>query len=254
MRSNTYPDNYVELLVHNPADPEYGKQLAPGETPPGGWSIDGTRITREEIGRLRAAGEDKRPIIWQGQKCWKTQHGQATIAWHLESPGRAWNVLLPDGRRAKALRGWWFPVLWRRTADTLPLKYQWGKLDIREDDVTFTDVPTPSYEPPVFEDKPNLEMDLAKDSAFVAELADVKFALAVWSLLYPNCRVRLDGEENGEYLGRDRAAWLVAGLRGLGEDTSDFKFWDATVPNVELYALRDKVSAHLLRLGWRRPG
>ena len=89
------------------------------------------------------------------------------------------------------------------------MKYQWGKLDIGDDDVTFADVSLPRYAPPVLEGKANLEMDLANDAAFVGELADLKFAIAAWGALYWGDYARLDGELNGQYIGRDGAAWLV---------------------------------------------
>ena len=171
------------------------------------------------------------------------------LAWSSGWPDRAWNVRLADGRRVKAVQGWLFGKLWRRTADQPPAKYQWGKVEIGDADVVFTDVPTPQYEPPVTEGKPNLAMDLARDAAFVSDLADVRFAIATWQILYQGDCVRLDGEENGEYLGRDGVAWLIAGLRGLGEDAPDFKFWE--VSQTEWGVFAPKIEAHLRRLGWR---
>jgi hypothetical protein len=251
MPDTTYPENFVEARVRDPNDVEYGMLLTRGEMPPGGPSVDGVLLTDEEV-RAHRAARDRRTIVWRGPHWWRTQHGQALVAWHLGYPARAWNVRLSDGHRVRALKGWTFPTLWRRTVDAPPIKYQWGKLEIGDDDVTFKDVPTPRYEPPVLEGKPNLEMDLANDAAFVGELADIKFALAAWASLYWDNYVRVGGEENGRYIGRDAAAELVAGLRGLGEDGSDFKNWYETMPRVELDALLARVREDLLRLGWRR--
>ncbi len=64
--------------------------------------------------------------------------------------------------------------------------------------------------------------------------------------------VRLDGGRSGDrHMDRDRAARLVAGLRGVGEELGDFQYWDQTIPMAELRALRDKVREHLHRIGWR---
>jgi hypothetical protein len=254
MFPSEYPENFVEHLVRDSNDTKYGQLLAPGERSPGGSTIDGVRIPPDELlARTLAMARTKmqRPITWQGPINWRTQHGHATLAWHCGNPNRAWNALLADGRRVKAAKLLHGP-LWRRTADGPPKKYQWGELKITDGDVVFTDVGNSSYEPPVFEGKPNLESDLAANAAFVGELADIPFALAAVAEFNQGDYVRIDGEQNADqYFRRDEAAYMVAGLRGVGEELSDFDHWDVIVPQAEMTALRAKVRAHLRRMGWR---
>ena len=97
--------------------------------------------------------------------------------------------------------------MWRRTADGPPKKYQWGKLEITADNVVFHDLDAPRSEPPAFDDKPNLERDLATDPAFVSALADADFALAFVAEMNQIDYVRLDSGFGGNrYMGRDGAA------------------------------------------------
>jgi hypothetical protein len=134
-------------------------------------------------------------------------------------PRGAWSTLLADGRRVKVSKLHYGP-LWRRTADGPPKTYQWGELEITDGDVVFTDVDTPRYEPPVFEGKPSLERDLAKNPAFVSDLADVKFALAFAAEMNQVDYVRFDGGKNGDpYIGRDGTSSAGANLRGVGEES-----------------------------------
>jgi hypothetical protein len=254
MSPETYPVNFIEHLVRDPDDLRYGELLAAAEPLPGGPTIDEVRIAPDEVlprALAAARAKIKQPITWQGPNRWRTRHGKAIIAWNFGKPSGAWNTLLADGRRVKASKLHYGP-LWRRTADGPPKAYQWGELKITDGDVVFTDIDTPRYEPPVFEGKPNLERDLATSPAFVSELAHVNFALAVVAEMNQVDYVRVGGEKNGNpYIGRDEAALLVANLRGLGEELSDFAYWDAIVPEAELMALRDSVCLHLRRIGWR---
>jgi hypothetical protein len=255
MSVSEYPENFIEHLIRDPNDPKYGELLAPREPLPGGSTINGVRIPPDEVlARALAMAQakiKKQPITWQGPSRWRTQHGQAMVAWHFGEPNGAWNTLLADGRRMKAAKLHYGP-LWRRTANSPPKKYQWGELEITDSDVVFADVDTPRYEPPLFEGKPSLERDLATSPAFVSELVHVNFALAFVAEMNQQDYIRLDGEKNGDrHFGRDEAALLVANLRGVGEELSDFAYWDAIVPQAELTALRAKVRAHLRRMGWR---
>lgn len=260
MSAETYPEDMIEYLVRDPSDLEYGELLAPGEPLPGGWSIEGVRTLLDDeelLARALAAARAKvklPPTTWQGSMRWRTQHGPAIVAWSLGKPREAWNVRLADDRRVKALKihdG--SPKLWRRTADQPPRKYQTGEVEITDIDVVFIDVDDRRrYEPPAFGDKPNLERDLATDPVFVSALADTNFALAVVAEMNQINYVRLDGGKSDDrHMDRDRAAHLVAGLRGIGEELGDFQYWDQTIPMAELRALRDKVRERLHHIGWR---
>lgn len=260
MSAQTYPENMIEHQVRDPSDPEYGEVPVPGEPVPGGWTCEGARIhwdDNEMLARALAAAKAKvklPPTTWQGPHSWRTRHGPAIVAWLLGKPKWAWNVRLPDHRRVKALKiDLGGPKLWRRTSDQPSRKYQTGEVEITDSDVLFKDVAdTRRYEPPAFDDKPDLERDLATDPAFISAVADTNFALAFVAEMSQVDYVRLEtGNGGGLYMGRDAAAHLVASLRGLGEELGDFQYWDQTIPIGELDALRDKVQEHLHRIGWR---
>lgn len=258
MPAEKYPENMIEHLVRDPSDSEYGELISLKDPLPGGWFIDGARTPLNDdelLARALAAVRDKvrlAPTIWQGPMCWRTQHGPAIVSWLLGKPRQAWNVRLADARRTKALKKN-YGMLWRRTADDPPRKYQTGKVEITENDVAFIDVDDPSpYEPPAVDGAPTLGSDLASDPAFVNALTNADFALAVVAEMSQVDYVRLDGGRTDYYyFRRDEAACLVAGLRGQGEEMEDFQYWDQMIPTAELNMLRDEVRKHLRRIGWR---
>jgi hypothetical protein len=221
-----YPDDYVEYLSQRW---DGVRILDPGEPAPGQY----------ENG------------VWKGPLEWRTRRGPAIIGWRSGHPDYVWNASLTEGRRVKAAPGWLVGG-WRRRADRPPLKYQWGHIDIREDDVVFTDGPNPTYVPPQGDgDEPNIAFDVANDADFVAELRDIRFAIAAWHMLYHADGWMKANSEVGGYLGRDGSAALVAGMRGLGEDAPDFKFWDVPPGEPDAETLFRRAKAHFHRLGWR---
>jgi hypothetical protein len=221
-----YPDDYVEYVGMNW---ERARILDPGELPPG-KAVNG---------------------VWKGLVEWRTKHGQAVVLWRGGHPAYVWNARLADERRVKADRGWLVRG-WRRSADRPPLKYQWGQIDICEDEVVFTDGPNPTYVPPKESNKPNIGLDLANDADFVSELQDIRFAIAAWHMLYhADGWMKAKNQDSDGYLGRDGSAALIAGMRGLGEDAPDFKFWDVPPGEPDAETLFRRAEAHFHRLGWR---
>jgi hypothetical protein len=141
------------------------------------------------------------------------------VVWSLGRPTSAYAVRYPDGSRGKVEH-----VLdhgYRRHA-TGPKRWIYGTIDVRPDDVLFTDGATqPAYTPPALSDKPDLEAELARDEAFLTALKDDRFARAVY-VVFRN-RDFLKGHDHRRWLCGDRqAARLVAHLRDLGESYQDY--------------------------------
>lgn len=156
------------------SDPRYDSlpYLAPGAEPPGGW-VEGR---------------------WKGEVSWRTHHGQAVIRWPLGRPQAVWDVRLPDESRGDVInmldRGW-------RRPSTGPRRWVQGSVDIRPDDVVFTDseqtsLPLPSLPPGA---EPDIEPELAHDAAFVADLRDLRFAMVAHAAL------------TGEFVKEGRSEW-----------------------------------------------
>jgi hypothetical protein len=218
-----YPDDYVEALCKRLAGDKAGPLLASSEVEP--------EVT-----------------IQKGQ--WRTRHGKAILGWDQRHAVAALNVLLPSGHRVSAARGF-LRKEWRRRSDKPPLLYQWGTLDVSDNEIRFIDGAAPTYRPSPVGELPDMEADLAHDKSFISDLKDLGFAIAAWNMLnHGDGWIHADGREGNDYLGKDGSARLIAGLRGLGEDVCDFKFWDP--PRGELGdILICKVLDHLNRLGWR---
>lgn len=154
-----------------------------------------------------------------GQMGWRSRHGTAVVRWQVGHPVEVRSAAYPDGSRGDVDQ-----VLdhgYRRRA-TGPRRWVYGNIDIRADDVIFTDrTEQPSYMPPALTDTPDLEADLARDDAFLGALKNDLFAQVV------NCifrdRTFLKNEDERDWTCGDRqAAHLVADLRGLGESYQDY--------------------------------
>jgi hypothetical protein len=97
----------------------------------------------------------------------------------------------------------------------------YGRIDIRPDDVIFIDGDQPVYQPPPQGEVPNLEADLARDSAFLADIRDDRFTLAVLKVF--DSRSFYKGQYPRVWsCGLPRCAGLVADLRGRGEIYIDY--------------------------------
>lgn len=177
--------------------------LAPGAVPPGRWIPD----------PKGGAGRN-----WQGTSGWRTRHGQAVIRWDLGRPIAASNALLPGGERGD-VSSTLDHGLRRRSHG--PRRWIYGTIDIRSDDVVFTDNDVqPSYEAPIGDDA-NFERDLAHDHAFLDDLKDDHFAFTVYRVMMNRAFVR--ASDLALWTCGDRqAARLVAGLRDFGESYQDF--------------------------------
>jgi hypothetical protein len=97
----------------------------------------------------------------------------------------------------------------------------YGRIDILSDDVIFIDGDQPIYQPPPQGEVPNLEADLARDPAFLADIKDDRFTLAVLNV-FEN-RSFYKGQDPRTWLcGSRQSAGLVADLRGRGESYQDY--------------------------------
>jgi hypothetical protein len=168
-------------------------------------------------GRYVPSGRPGGMLKWQGQSGWRTRHGRAVVMWHRGKPMKVEDALYPDGSRGEARDTLDHGFRRRASGDRL---WIYGRVDVQPDDVSFIDGDQPIYQPPPQSEVPDLEADLARDSAFLAALKDDRFALAVLKVI----------ENHDFYKGQDTRSWgcgssgaasLVANLRGLGESYHD---------------------------------
>jgi hypothetical protein len=97
-----------------------------------------------------------------------------------------------------------------------------GTIDIQPNDVLFVDgSQPPAYKPPEQNEVPDLETDLARDSKFLDDLQDDRFARAVYTVFY-NRTFYKGADERSWTCGTRKAARLVRDLRGLGESYQDW--------------------------------
>lgn len=156
---------------------------------------------------------------WEGATGWRTRHGDAVVRWSLGNPRDVTGARMPDGKRGDIEH-----VLDHgfRRRGTGARRWIYGTIDIRPNEVAFTDAPMqPAYTPPPPGDEPNLERTLAGDPAFLAALRDDRFAQATYIVLKDHEFVRLS--DLGTWSCGDRqAARIVADLRGVGESYQDY--------------------------------
>jgi hypothetical protein len=183
---------------------------------------------------------------WIEKLGWRTRHGKAIVLWSLGKPSRVTHALYPDGTRGEVQstqdRG-------HRRRSNGPLRWLYGTIDVRADDVIFVDTPEqPRYTPPPLTDAPNLEAELARDAPFLQSLGDDRFARTTY-WVFRN-REFLKGDDERRWICGDRsAARLVRDLRGLGESYQDYFPWtkvDGIWPddrNLEEARLRKAIDA-----------
>jgi len=179
---------------------------------------------------------------WDGQTHWSTRHGDAVVRWSLGEPCRIDFALYPDRTRGVVQKNGY--GRWRRLAVNAR-NWIHGTIQIKADDVTFSDGEQPIYKPPQRTSVPNLEADLAHDAEFLEALQDDGFADATYEVLKQHQFYK--GELWGWPAGNGIAARLVADLRGLGECFSDWDPWGGTRNESRLRS----VHQHLARIGWR---
>lgn len=155
---------------------------------------------------------------WEGQRGWRTRHGDAVVQWDTGNPSRVWGVLAPDGSRTETKTTLDFG--WRRRVGG-PRRWIYGKIDVRPNDVIFIDGEQPIYTPPPQTERPDLEADLARDPAFLEAIRDDQFARAVYRV-FMNRTFYKETDERSWLCGDRQAARLVRDLRGLGESYHDF--------------------------------
>jgi hypothetical protein len=179
---------------------------------------------------------------WDGQGHWSTRHGDAVVRWSLGEPFRIDFALYPDRTRGVVQKNG--HGRWRRLAMNAR-NWIHGTIQIKADDVTFSDGEQPIYKPPQRTSVPNLEADLAHDAEFLEALQDDGFADATYEVLKQHQFYK--GELRGWKAGSGRAAELVANLRGLGESFSDWKPYGGGRNPSRLRSVHE----HLVRIGWR---
>jgi hypothetical protein len=155
---------------------------------------------------------------WVEEPHWSTRHGAAIVRWSLGNAIRVESARYPDGSRGVAEHKLDFG--WRRRASD---DRHWihGRVDIQPADVAFIDGTQPVYSPPKDDGVPNLEAELARDTEFLREIQDDRFANAVYVVL--RNRTFYKGSDGRAWACGDRqAARLVRDLRGLGESYQDW--------------------------------
>jgi hypothetical protein len=155
---------------------------------------------------------------WLSDMGWRTSHGPVVIWWSLGRPFRAESALYPDGSRGVAENT--LDIGWRRKAAD-GRRWIRGTIEISPNDVAFTDGEQPVYVPPQPTDRPDLEVDLARDTEFLNALQDDRFANAVYSVLQN--RNLYKGQNQTKWSGGNRdTARMLRDLRGLGESYQDW--------------------------------
>jgi hypothetical protein len=180
----------------------------------------------------------------------RTRHGVAVMHWscfrQAPSPNHARKALLPDGTRGDVQSR--TTGRWRRKGHGGRL---WiiGDVDIREDDVVFTDAASQdrTYELPSAD---CLERDLALHRPFVDALADDKFAAVAHSMLAHLEWMRIGAREVGWF---ESLHDMIACLRNKGEDYLDYKLADyqVTLTDAEKATHARRMNEIMRSLGWR---
>jgi hypothetical protein len=220
--ANTLPD-----AEHQASLDENLPYIEQGAEPPGRWVPDAL-----------IPGAQK----WDGQTLWSTRHGDAVVRWSLGCPVRIDFASYPDRTRGVVIENGY--GRWRRLAVN-GRNWVHGTIEIKVDDVTFSDGEQPIYTPPQKTAIPNLEADVAHDAGFLDALQDDDFANAAYTVLKTQRFYK--GELRGWKAGSGRAAELVANLRGLGESFSDWKPYGGSRDESYLRSVHE----HLARIGWR---
>ncbi|MDB5601531.1 MAG: hypothetical protein JWN71_3575 [Xanthobacteraceae bacterium] len=216
----------------------------PNASHPGQWIID-----------------DKIPggRKWEGQRTWRTRIGLATICWECGSPSTdAWNVRLPDGRRADVRQSaviWQKSYAWRRRA-VPPLVWAYGTLQLHDSDIEFIDLDEqPSYSAPPLADIPMIEAELARSSEFIADLQDDAFAMMAFHHLSQLEWMKIGHREYHAFNGSGEVAHMIAGLRRKGETYIDVEFALSGRDKPPKITRPDYYAAllqwHLKKIGWR---
>jgi hypothetical protein len=180
----------------------------------------------------------------------RTRHGAAVVYWDCfglaPSPNRARRALLPDGTRGDVQSR--TTGRWRREGRGDKL-WMIGDVDIRVDDVIFTDAASQDrkYELPSAD---CLERELALHRPFVEALADDKFAAVAHSMLGQLEWMRIGARETGWF---DSLHDMIASLRNKGEDYLDYKLggYSVTLTDAEKVAHARRMNQIMRSLGWR---
>jgi hypothetical protein len=192
---------------------------------------------------------------WEGQRKWRSRIGPAVVCWECGSPTwKAWNVRMPDGTRQHVRPSM---LQWRRRAEP-PAVWTYGRLVLHPDDVEFVDhEEQPHYAPPEQNELPNLEAELARLPAFVADLQDDAFALTAFFLLAKREWMKVGYRDVETFSGESELAGMIAGLRGKGEIYLDVR--SETLSGRERKFRRSvfsqdriqRLHRHLATIGWR---
>jgi hypothetical protein len=172
----------------------------------------------EPPGRYAPTPQMHGVMTWSGQSGWRTRHGPVVVWWNLGKAFKAESVHYRDGTRGIAQHT--LDYGWRRQA-TDGRRWIHGEIEIRPDDVVFTDGTQPVYTPPQATDGPNLEAELACDAEFLNALQGDRFANAVY-VVFRNRTFYKGVDERSWSCGDRQAARLVRDLRGLGESYQDW--------------------------------
>jgi len=160
----------------------------------------------------------ERLVLPQERVRWRTRHGLATVAWLFNFPQLVWAALCVDGTRCNLC--WTVDGGFRRAVSGT-IRWRYGTIDVRTDDVYFIDGEQPPFSAPSA-DVSALESDLADDHLFATALQDERLAHAAYDVIVNHSFLRIDSIGPWISVSDRDAARLVAALRGAGESLEDF--------------------------------
>lgn len=199
-----------------------------------------------------------------GEANWGTRHGpRAVVHWMSGKPVGADEIRLPTGRKRGRARWavgttdvWLRPLnderrAFDRDAPRIPIRWQRGRLEITNREVTFVDIaPPPASDFSNEAHAPALKRDLYGHPEVHRIASELEGAVALRVLLQAPFVRAADGVEQ-VFSSGDDCAYFVAQVRGLNETTSDLAYADPSAFDMKRSdTLNDQLLDILANMGW----